>query len=161
MRRDAVTAAMLPLQDRQIVVTRAEESGSGLAELLRERGARVIEIPLIRILPPHDPAPLHAAVARLSRYDWVVFTSASAVRALHAALPRGRAPIRPRRIAAVGPSTARVIMEELGWAVDAMPESFAGSQVAAAMAATAPLAGASIFWPRPADARAGLRGGVD
>jgi uroporphyrinogen III methyltransferase / synthase len=147
-----------PLHDRCVVVTRAEEGADALAELLRERGARVLELPLIRLLPPHDPTALQHAVAQLSRYDWLVFTSANAVRAFRGALPRGSgAVVRPRRIAAVGSATARAVADELGWAVDAVPAAFTGDHVAVAMAAVSPLAGRSILWPRAAAARAVLR----
>jgi uroporphyrinogen-III synthase len=147
-----------PLRGQRIVVTRADDGAGTLAELLRERGARVLELPLIRMLPPLDLAPLHAAAARLPDYDWVVFTSATAVRVLRAAQPpaSGQA-ARPRWVAAVGDATARAVRKELGWSVDAVPASFAGDQLAAAMAAVASLPGRSVLWPRAAGARLALR----
>lgn len=148
----------LPLEDCRIVVTRAEDAAGALAQLLRERGARVLELPLVRLLPPHDPLPLQQAAAQLARYDWIVFTSANAVRAFRAALPGGgEAVVAPRWIAAVGSATARAVADELGWAVTAVPAVFTGDAVTAAMAAVTPLAGRSVLWPRAAAARAVLR----
>jgi uroporphyrinogen III methyltransferase / synthase len=151
-------AGSLPLHGRCIVVTRAEEGGSALTELLRERGARVLELPLIRVLPPLDPAPLEAAAARLSSYDWVVFTSATAVRAFRAVLLRAGSPeARPRWAAAVGSATARAVAGELGWSVDAVPDEFSGAHLTSAISAVASVAGRSVLWPRAAGALAAVR----
>jgi uroporphyrinogen-III synthase len=148
----------LPLHGRCVAVTRAEEGAGALAELLRERGARVLDLPLIRLLPPQDPTPLHEAVAQLSRYDWLVFTSANAVRACRAAFAAtGSAVVRPRWIAAVGPATAHAVAAEFGWSADAVPVAFTGDQLTTAMASVAPLAGRAVLWPRAAAARAVLR----
>jgi uroporphyrinogen-III synthase len=49
---------------------------------LRAAGAQVFEVPTIVIGPPPDPEALAAAVGRLGLYDWVVFTSGNAVRAV-------------------------------------------------------------------------------
>jgi uroporphyrinogen-III synthase len=148
----------LPLQDYRIVVTRAEDGADALAELLRGCGARVLELPLLQLRPPHDPTPLRSAAAQLPDYDWVVFTSANAVRALGAALPgRSTSLPRPRWVAVVGDATARAVVQELGWRVDAVPVGFVGDRIAAAMAAVTPLAGRSVLWPRAAGARMALR----
>ncbi len=51
-------------------------------ELLVERGASVLEVPAIEIVAPPDTAPLDEALGALEWYDWVVLTSANAVRAV-------------------------------------------------------------------------------
>ena len=50
----------------------------GLPE--RAAGAEPIEIPAIAIVPPHSYAHIDGAIAGLKEFDWVVFTSANAVR---------------------------------------------------------------------------------
>lgn len=70
-----------PLAGRRIVVTRRLEQGEGLAARLAGLGAEVIEVPTIDVAPPPDFGPLDAALRQLHRYDWLVFTSANAVRA--------------------------------------------------------------------------------
>ena len=92
---------MEPLAGRRLLVTRGRGQASRLAELLAERGARVIEVPAIEIASPPDVGPLDEALAGLPGYDWVVFTSANAVRAV-----LGRLVVRglPPRLAARAPA---------------------------------------------------------
>ena len=96
---------MEPLAGRRLLVTRGRGQASRLAELLAERGARVIEVPAIEITSPPDVGPLDEALAGLPGYDWVVFTSANAVSAV-----LGRLVVRglPPRLAARAPAAGRV-----------------------------------------------------
>jgi uroporphyrinogen III methyltransferase / synthase len=60
---------------------------------------------------------------------------------------------KPRaRVGAVGPATADAIAAALGWTVDLVPQSFAGSDLAAAMTSRLPLQGARVLWPRAREA---------
>ena len=72
----------LPLNGVRAIVTRPKELSSGLASMLRKRGAEVIEVPVIGIEPVRDNDGLRAAIGRLAEdfYNWVVFTSPSGVR---------------------------------------------------------------------------------
>ena len=69
------------LQGRTVVVTRARSQAAELADLLEARGATVLEFPTIRIDPVEDWGPVDRAVRDMASYDWIVFTSANAVRA--------------------------------------------------------------------------------
>jgi uroporphyrinogen-III synthase len=96
-----------PLAGLRVVVTRAEHQAAGLAAALAEAGAAVELLPLLEVVPPDDPAPLARAAAQLALFDWVVFTSANAVRAL---LPLAGDAWPPRlRTAAVGAATAAAL----------------------------------------------------
>lgn len=72
----------LPLSGVRAIVTRPKELSSGLAALLRKRGAEVIEVPVIDIEPVKDNGPLDEAIGLLAGgcYQWVVLTSPSGVR---------------------------------------------------------------------------------
>ncbi len=70
----------LPLFGRKIVVTRAPDQAAELSDRLRALGADAVELPVISIQPPEDPAPLDRAIQRLSSYDWLIFTSVNGVR---------------------------------------------------------------------------------
>ena len=61
------------------MVTRALAQSDGLAKALRTRGAEPILLPLIRIVPVVDYAPLDAALGRLRDGDWIFLTSQNAV----------------------------------------------------------------------------------
>ncbi|WP_309715755.1 uroporphyrinogen-III synthase [Armatimonas sp.] len=74
----------MPLTGKRIVNTRATHQNSRFTALLQAQGAEVIEYPCIAIAPPENDAPLRAALADLTRYDWLVLTSANTVLALAA-----------------------------------------------------------------------------
>lgn len=101
---DRRTSRDAPLRGRRIIITRAADHSSPLAERLRTLGAEVVEIPLTRTVDADDGgATLTAAVARLSTYDWVVVTSPEGARRLRAALATA-----DRRLSSPGPRFAAV-----------------------------------------------------
>ncbi len=68
-----------PLAGRTVVVTRARAQAGDLSGALRALGAAVLEAPVLELADPVDWGPCDAAVAALSTYDWIAFTSANAV----------------------------------------------------------------------------------
>jgi uroporphyrinogen-III synthase len=97
------------LNDLRIAITRDERGNRDLeAELTRLR-ARVTVCPLIRIVPPTDPAPLRHALGNLKDYDWLVLTS---VNAAHAVLEGTGGKLPDVRVACVGKATARALQEQ-------------------------------------------------
>lgn len=150
-------AAGEPLRGVRVAVTRPEDGAGEFADQLRREGAVPVVVPLVAVRPADDSSPLADAAARLADFDWVVFTSANAVRFLHAALAAQRAPrARPRRVAAVGPATAGAVAELLGWQVDVTPDEYVGDALTTAMAAAADVRGATVLWPRAEAARDAL-----
>ncbi len=100
------------------MVTGTREQASTLAAALRELGAEVLEIPMIRIEPPESYAPLDASLARLVEYDTLLVTSANTARVL---VSRKQPPwdAQPFTVA-VGPATASALRES-GLRVDLQP----------------------------------------
>ena len=101
-----------PLAGRRIVVTRRPEQSSALVHALRDRGAEVLEIPAIEVVPPEDMRPLDAALSRRERYDWIAFTSANTVLAVRDRLVAlGLPPLAAGgpRIASLGRSTSEAV----------------------------------------------------
>ncbi|MEK7751342.1 MAG: uroporphyrinogen-III synthase, partial [Acidobacteriota bacterium] len=111
-----MASAETPLAGRRMVITRAEGQGGEFAAKLRALGAEVIEFPTISIRPAADFAPLDAAIARLSEYDWLIFTSANGVRFFAERLNAPPKDLRAK-VCAIGPATRRAV-EELGLKVD-------------------------------------------
>jgi len=70
----------LPLFGKRVLVTRAREQASSMAAKLMALGAEPLILPSIAILPPESTEELDGALQRLHEFDWVVFTSANAVR---------------------------------------------------------------------------------
>ena len=117
------------LSGRRILITRAPHQASQLAERLSALGAIPIVIPTIEIAPPASFATLDASLAALSGFDLVAFTSANAVEAFQQrAQLLGIAPA-PRRIAVVGPATARAV-DTTGLHADLFPPTFTAESLA-------------------------------
>ena len=121
---------MRRLSGVRVLVTRPAGQGSKLAGLLEAEGAEAILIPTIELAPPYSWCALDAALVTLRSFDWVVFTSANAVRAFAGRARRLRLGPEARRVAVIGPATGRAVEEELGRAADLMP----GTYVAEALA---------------------------
>ena len=75
---------------KTVLITRTRTHSSHIRSALQEAGARVLEVPALRVVSPTNTAALYEAVARLASYDWVVFTSANGVDACFGALRRLR-----------------------------------------------------------------------
>jgi uroporphyrinogen-III synthase len=99
----------LPLVGRRVLVTRAARQASRLSEELRTLGAESVEVPVMEIVAPETWTSLDTALRNLSLYDWLILTSANAVRALaerstHLGVALEHA--TSLRVAAVGEATA-------------------------------------------------------
>ncbi len=100
-----------PLIGRKVVVTRARAQASELARRLSDLGARVLEVPTIRIDAPADGGAgldRAAAALRAGAYRWIVFTSVNAVDALMDRVPDARR-LGGVSLAAVGAATAAAL----------------------------------------------------
>jgi len=142
-----------PLAGLMVVITRPREQSAGLAGLLEQSGARVIELPAIEILPARDYAPLDAAIKELSGYDWLIFTSANGVRFFLERLERcAMQPADFRgRVCAIGPATRRAAVAA-GFQVDLVPEQYVAESLVAAFK-DFDLQNKRILLPRAAIAR--------
>lgn len=118
------------LHGRRILITRTRRQASDLAAKIEALGGTPILIPTIEIVPPESYAALDAALANLASFDWVVFTSANAVEVFQQRRDRSLA---PRRIAVIGPATARAA-EEAGLHVDLIPARYVAESLAEALA---------------------------
>ena len=99
-----------PLAGKRILVTRARQQASALAEELEALGANVIRIPAIEIKPLASYDCLDAALHRVAEYDWLVFTSANAVAVFAAHMTALQVePSKNLRVAAIGPATAEAL----------------------------------------------------
>jgi uroporphyrinogen III methyltransferase/synthase len=141
-----------PLFGRRVLVTRAADQAAELAGRLRRRGALPVCVPLIAFEPPEDPGPLERALSRLEDYDWLVLTSATAVRFGLDGRDLGARSALPR-VACIGPATARAA-RAAGLPVDVIPTDQAlPDRLVAELAARTELAGARVLFPCAAGAR--------
>lgn len=143
-----------PLSGRRVIVTRARAQASELSELLRARGAEVVEVPAIRIAPL-DQRPLQQALTKADSYGWLVVTSRNAVSLMWDALRaigRDVRALRSVKLCAIGPGTADALLER-GLAVDVVPERFIGEGVVDALRLRADVRGSRVLFPRARGAR--------
>jgi uroporphyrinogen III methyltransferase/synthase len=124
-----------PLFGKRVVVTRSRGQASIFAEMLIDRGATTIEFPTIDVVPPASWAELDNAIDTIASYQWVIFTSANAVRFFFERLRSRGKDIRLLKgvsICAVGPKTAESI-EQYGLRADLIPSEFKAEGVLAAL----------------------------
>ncbi len=151
-----------PLLGRRVVVTRAREQAEELAAPLRALGAEVILMPATRI-ERLDDAPLRFALAQADGYDWLVFTSANAVRITCDTLRGMGRDVRAlfgTKIAVVGRATARAV-EAAGLAADLVPSRFVAEGVLEALDRGISVAGARVLYPAAEGARDILPAGLE
>ena len=134
-----------PLFGRRVLVTRPRDQAAELVDRLTMLGADAIEAPLIRIEPPDDSGPLHAAAATRRRSTGSSSTSANAAHAFMVALGdsgRDARALKGPRLCAVGSATAERL-RQYGIKVDVIPGEFRAEAVVAAITASGPVAGHS------------------
>lgn len=124
-----------PLFGKRIVVTRSRDQASVFAEALIDRGAMPIEFPSIDVVPPASWAELDAALDNLGTYQWIIFTSANAIRFFFERLRSRGMDIRSlhaNSICVVGPKTAEAL-EQFSLKADLIPAEFKAEGVLAAL----------------------------
>jgi uroporphyrinogen III methyltransferase / synthase len=143
-----------PLENKRIVVTRAPEQSTELKARLEELGAIVLSLPVVSFSPVSDTTALDDAIHSLADFNWVLFTSANAVRFF---CERWRQletqPHSMCSFAAVGSATARA-MTENGIAVNLVAPEFRGLALARKLAPI--LQGKRVLLPRSDRARSDL-----
>ena len=114
------------LTGRTVLVTRAPGQAGEFSKLLRERGATVVEVPTIEIVPPQSWEDADRAIDRLPGYDWLILTSTNAVNWFLRRVRERRgdlACLRGVRVCAVGPKTRETI-ERAGLVVVFQPSVY-------------------------------------
>ena len=137
-----------PLLGKRIVITRAVEQSRDLKDRLEDLGATILLLPAVSFSEPSDVMELDRAICSLDSFDWILFTSANAVRffaARRRKLGSVAAESAMPRCAAVGPATARAAAAE-GFAIDYVAKEFLGIALARELGAS--LAGKKVLLPR-------------
>ncbi|MDD4721654.1 MAG: uroporphyrinogen-III C-methyltransferase [Acidaminococcaceae bacterium] len=125
-----------PLFGKTIVVTRARAQASALTKRLETDGARVIEVPAIKIVPPASFGPLDKAIDDITAYKWLVFTSVNGVLSFYDRLFKSGKDIRALahlQIAAIGLETAAALKDK-GIYADIVPSAYKAEELAKSMA---------------------------
>jgi uroporphyrinogen III methyltransferase/synthase len=143
-----------PLFDKTVVVTRAREQASDLVKRLSDYGAECLEYPMITVVPVDDLEPLNRAIANLSSYTWIVFTSVNGVNFFFDQLYQKGGDARSLghlRTASIGPATANRLLH-FGIKSDIIPKSYRAESIVEAFAKE-DIKGKRILLPRAKEAR--------
>ncbi len=144
-----------PLFGKTVLVTRSRPQASKMAEKLEGLGARVIELPAIRIDDPADGyEAVDAAISLIASYDWLIFTSVNGVDRffdrLYAANKDAR-DLTKAHFAAIGKATA-TRLKHYGILADIVPKEYRAEGVIEALKnELAP--GERVLIPRAQEAR--------
>jgi uroporphyrinogen-III synthase len=128
-------SALLSLAGKRILTTRAPSQASHLMDALRAKGAEVLSLSTIEIVPPASYTPLDDALRVIQSFDWLILTSTNGVAALNLRiralqLPQHR--FAHLQVAAIGPATAEAA-RKLGLAVAVIPEKYVAEGMVASL----------------------------
>jgi uroporphyrinogen III methyltransferase/synthase len=139
----------LPLFGKRILVTRPKKQVKEISQLLRERGALTVEMPVIKIVPPQSWTEFDQAIKNIKGYGWILFTSVNAVemffKRLHFLNLDSRC-LGGIRIGAIGPATARAL-EGHGIRTDYVPRVYTSQGLIAGFGRKS-IAGQKVFLSR-------------
>ena len=139
-----------PLSGKNILVTRPEDQAPGFISILSSLGARCIQIPAIRIVPPTTWEQLDKAISGLSIYDWILFTSVNGVKYFFQRLQVAKKDARylsAIRIGVIGPKTAEALLAR-GVSPDLIPQRYSAEGIMEALHRY-PLKGKRVLLVRP------------
>lgn len=139
-----------PLFGKTIVVTRSREQASELTARLTDLGARVIETPVIKIMPAENGSAFTEIFNKISSYDWIILTSANGVDHFFARLSENGLDARSlssASICAIGPATAERL-SRFGIRADLVPRKFISRDILRELAERGEIKGKSFLLPR-------------
>ncbi len=105
----------MPLIDKKIIITRAQEQASEAQKIFKNNGAEVFDLPSLIIGPPDDWAPLDDALKQIYTFDWIIFSSANGVKNVEERIKQMDLSLskisKTIKIAAVGKKTASLLSD--------------------------------------------------
>jgi uroporphyrinogen III methyltransferase/synthase len=143
-----------PLLGKGVVVTRAREQASDLADVLKNMGACVFEFPTITVEPLDDYEEVEKAILGLAAVDWLIFTSVNGVKHFWNQLAEIGLDTRTLggiSVAAIGPATADEL-KACGVTPDFVPAKYVAEEVVAGLLERG-IAGKNVLIPRAKVAR--------
>ena len=126
----------LPLAGWKVLVTRPRQHISKTADLLRQKGAEVLELPSICTVPVEDNGRLYEAFEKLDTYQWIIFTSPAGVEIFFDEMDRKEMDVRSlgqAKIAVIGEGTKKKLKEHHLLA-DFVPSVYDGDTLGAELA---------------------------
>ena len=126
----------LPLAGWKVLVTRPRQHISKTADLLRKKGAEVLELPSICTVQVEDNSRLYEVFEHLDTYQWIIFTSPAGVEIFFEEMDRKEMDVRSlgqAKIAVIGEGTKKKLKEHHLFA-DFVPSVYDGDTLGAELA---------------------------
>ena len=102
-----------PLQDKNIVITRAKDQISEAKKMFKNAGALVFDLPALVIDYPDDMTPLDKVIDQIITFDWIIFLSSNGIKYLNKRLLEKGLSLKTFsnefKIAVVGEKTAQYL----------------------------------------------------
>ncbi len=116
-----------PLQNRNIIITRAKDQISEAKTIFKNAGAFVFDLPALIINYPDDMKPLDEVINQLYKFDWIIFLSSNGIKYLNKRLLDKGSSLKiysdKFKIAVVGEKTAQYL-SDVGINADYIPPNF-------------------------------------
>ena len=117
----------LPLQDKNIIITRSRDQSSAAKVLFKKSGAYLFDLPALIIDYPDDVKPLDDVLSQIKKFDWIIFLSSNGIKYLEKRLLFKGASFKKclndLKIAVVGEKTAKYL-NNMGINADYIPPDF-------------------------------------
>jgi uroporphyrinogen III methyltransferase / synthase len=140
---------------KRVLITRPQAQARGMSDGLLAAGYEPVFFPVIEIQPMQDNRDLDEALEHLTRYGWIVFTSANAVDVVFGR-PQARIAAKSMQngvgVAAIGPKTAKALQAH-GVTPDFVPKEYVAEAIVPGMG---DLHGKRVLLPRAEIARKAL-----
>lgn len=112
----------------RVLITRPRSQAAPFAEALRAAGFEPVFLPVIEVRPVDDLGELERAIASLSTYDWIVFTSINAVEIFFDHVDDWNRLEHKPKIAVIGRKTAESVKAR-GARPDFLPEEYVAEAI--------------------------------
>jgi len=144
-----MTIVDLPLNQRNIIITRSKEGIIDIKKIFINKGANIYDFPAISIDDPDDLNPLDEALNQINDFHWIIFSSSNGIKFVDKRLRYLNSSLKEcskkTKIAAVGEKTAKTL-SDFGIKADFVPPEF----VAESLIDNFPISGYGlrVFLPR-------------
>ena len=139
----------LPLDQRNIIITRSKEGILDIKKKFTSKGANVYDFPAISIGDPDDLNPLDEALNQINDFHWIIFSSSNGIKFVDKRLRYFHSSLKEcskkTKIAVVGEKTSKTL-DDFGIKADFIPPQF----VAESLIDNFPVSGYGlrVFGPR-------------
>ena len=117
----------LPLDQRNIIITRSKEGILDIKKIFISKGANVFDLPAISIADPDDLNPLDEALNQINDFHWIIFSSSNGIKFVDKRLRYFNSSLKECskkiKIAVVGEKTSKTL-DDFGIKADFIPPEF-------------------------------------